>query len=185
MAALELPLPFGQVVRLADAHVTDGNVPVTLRGEEPTRDAAFLDVLEYLLRRGLPVRVTTGGTADPDLLDRIEALPPGDLRFVVDAGPQPDPAPRLAFLRRMRNRCELRLPARWNTEDVVQVVEASGLEDTRIHVGSAATPSDLPPLAKALHPRRITVVVSDEVPLDALTDADLGTLYRCGAVLPG
>jgi hypothetical protein len=185
MAALELPLPFGKIVRLADAHVADEGVPVTLTGEEPTRDPAFLDVLEYLLRRGLPVHVTTGGTADPDLLDHLEALPPGDLRFVVDAGPQPDPAPRLAFLRRMRDACELRLSGAWNTDDVMQLVEAVGLEATRIHVESAATPSDLPALAKELHPRRITVVVSDEVPLDALTDADLGTLYRCGAVLPG
>lgn len=189
MSALRLPPPsvpvaFAHIVRLADAHVADGGRPVELAGDEALRHPAFFDVIEYLLRRGLSVIVPTDGSVPEESAARLEGLASDALRFVVDAGAVAEPERRLAFLRRLQDHCELHLGQGWTTDDVVRLVAASGLEKTRIYVGPTPPPTELAGLARDLHPRRIVLVLGPDAGLERFSDAELGTLYRCGALLP-
>ena len=189
MPVFRLPPPqeaiaFGRVVRLADAHVAEGGKPVELVGDAETRHPAFLEVVEYLLCRNLPVIVPTDGSLDDDTLARLESLRSELIRFVVDAGSVPDPDRRLAFLRRRKEHCDLRLEAEWTADGVVRVVEAADLAEMRIYIGAAPPTAEVARLARALHARRIVLALGPDAGLDRFSDTELGTLYRCGAVLP-
>ncbi len=108
-------LPLAELVRIADLHVEARAPRIGVLGGEPTLHPDFVDLLLYLLSRGLRVTVFTNGLASDDTIAALSAIAPeARVRFVVNVNypeitPTPEAARQRAFLQAVGRRAELGL----------------------------------------------------------------------------
>lgn len=201
-------MSLGEIVDIADQILGSGGDSLGLLGGEPTLHPEFVEIVGYLLRRGLKVRVFTNALVRPGLLERIEALPRERLRFIVNVNSPEIETPehhrrQIDFIRRLPSSCDLGVNVYRPDLDLsflVDVASRAGLTGAWIRIGLAQpivgeandflrledyrrVTASIVRLAVPAFERKLRLGFDCGFPLCAFSDEQLGCLYRCGANL--